>query len=165
VDFPKLSPAPDAAPERVETGTQNHEGIVGAAAAVNFLATLGEGSTRRECLHKAFDFLHAAGTRLAAKLWDGLSSVRSVRLYGPPPTAPRTPTISFTVPNLTSTEMAGRLADRGLFLSHGDFYAKTVVDRLGLQPEGLVRAGCSCYTTEEEVERLIDGVGSIVRTA
>jgi len=165
VDFPKLVPAPDAAPERVETGTQNHEGIVGTAAAVNFLAALGEGSTRRERLHNAFDFLHAAGTRLAAKLWDGLSSVGSVRLYGPPPTVPRTPTVSFTVPNLTSTEMARRLADRGLFLSHGDFYAKTVLDRLGLQPEGLVRAGCSCYTTEEEVERLIDGVGSIVRAA
>jgi len=164
VDFPKLIPAPDAAPERVETGTQNHEGIVGAAAAVNFLASLGEGATRRKRLRNAFDFLHAVGTRQTAQLWEGLSSVGGVRLYGPPPTAPRTPTVSFTVANITSTEVARRLAERGLFLSHGDFYAKTVVDRLGLHPEGLVRAGCACYTTEEEVDRLIEGVGSIVRT-
>jgi cysteine desulfurase family protein (TIGR01976 family) len=165
MDFPKLIPAPNAAPERVETGTQNHEGIVGAAAAVNFLASLGEGATRRKRLRNALDFLHAVGTRQTAQLWEGLSSVGGVRLYGPPPMSPRTPTVSFTVANITSTEVARRLAERGLFLSHGDFYAKTVVDRLGLQPEGLVRAGCACYTTEEEVDRLIDGVSSIVRAA
>ncbi len=163
VDFPKLIPAPEAAPERVETGTQNHEGIVGTAAAVDFLASLGEGATRRERLRNAFDALHASSTRLFAQLWQGLSSVPGVRLYGPPPTAPRTPTLSFTVPNVTSTEVARRLAERGLFLSHGDFYALTVVERLGLQPEGLVRAGCACYTTEEEVNHLIESVASIVR--
>src|SRR5262245_13671191 len=50
IDFPKLQPAPDAAPERVEMGTQNHEGILGAAAAVDFYASLcvstGSGSER-----------------------------------------------------------------------------------------------------------------------
>ena len=40
LDVPKLEPAPDHVPERIETGTQNHEGIVGAAAAVNYLASL-----------------------------------------------------------------------------------------------------------------------------
>ncbi|HEY4378426.1 MAG TPA: acyl-CoA dehydrogenase family protein, partial [Acidimicrobiales bacterium] len=40
IDFPKLIPAPNESPERVETGTQNHEGIVGAGAAVDFLASL-----------------------------------------------------------------------------------------------------------------------------
>ena len=32
---------------------------------------------------------------------------------------------------------------------------------LGLAPEGLIRAGCACYTTEEEIDRLIDGVDEI----
>jgi cysteine desulfurase family protein (TIGR01976 family) len=161
LNFPKLIPAPEAAPERVETGTQNHEGIVGAAAAVRFLASLGHGPTRRECLRHAFHALDAASTRLITQLWEGLSAIGGVRLYGPPPAAPRTPTVSFTVSNITSTHVAQRLAERGLFLSHGDFYAMTVVERLGLEPEGLVRAGCACYTTEEEVERLVDGVRSI----
>ncbi|HZG52856.1 MAG TPA: cysteine desulfurase-like protein, partial [Pyrinomonadaceae bacterium] len=40
LDFPKLMPAPDTAPERAETGTLNHEGIAGAAAAVDFFASL-----------------------------------------------------------------------------------------------------------------------------
>jgi hypothetical protein len=52
---------------------------------------------------------------------------------------------------------------RGLFLSPGDFYAATVVERLGLGEEGLVRAGCACYTTAEEIERLIEGVSEIAR--
>ena len=60
-------------------------------------------------------------------------------------------------------EVAERLAERGVFLSHGDFYAMTVVERLGETAHGLVRAGCACYTTPEEVERLLAGVRQIVR--
>jgi selenocysteine lyase/cysteine desulfurase len=41
IDFPKLVPAPDYAPENAETGTQNQEGMVGTAAAIEFLASLG----------------------------------------------------------------------------------------------------------------------------
>jgi selenocysteine lyase/cysteine desulfurase len=55
-------------------------------------------------------------------------------------------------------EVAEKLAERGIFLSHGDFYAMTVVERLGQAPRGLARAGCACYTTPEEVDRLLAGV-------
>jgi len=161
VDLPKVEPAPDTAPERIETGTQNHEGIAGALAAVNFLAGLGNGSTRRARLAAAFSELHHRGTALFHRLWAGLKAQRRVRLYGPPPAAPRTPTLGFTVGGIAPEDVVRQLSQRGLFLSHGDFYAKTVVDRLGLAPEGLVRAGCACYTTEEEVDRLIEAVGEI----
>jgi selenocysteine lyase/cysteine desulfurase len=60
-----------------------------------------------------------------------------------------------------SSQVAARLAERGVFVSHGNFYAHTVVERLGLAPEGLVRAGCACYTTADEVERLVAGVREI----
>jgi selenocysteine lyase/cysteine desulfurase len=50
---------------------------------------------------------------------------------------------------------------RGLFISHGNFYAATVVEKLGLNDQGLVRVGCSVYTTHEEVQRVIDGVREI----
>lgn len=159
--FPKLLPAPDYAPEVAETGTQNHEGIAGAAAAVDFLASLAEGDTRRERLRSSFDALHARGALLTRKMWDGLSSVEGVTLYGPQADEPRTPTVAFTVRGVTSTDVARHLAARGLFLSHGDFYAATVVERLELGEEGLVRAGCACYTNEGEVERLVEGVREI----
>jgi cysteine desulfurase family protein (TIGR01976 family) len=171
--FPKLIPAPDYAPEVAETGTQNHEGIVGTAAAVDFLASLSrgtptaplKGSARRERLRVAFDALHARGTGLTKLLWEGLSEVEGVRLYGPQPDEPRTPTVAFTIEGVASTEVARRLASRGLFVSHGDFYAATVVERFELGEEGLVRAGCACYTTREEVERLVAGVGEVARGA
>jgi selenocysteine lyase/cysteine desulfurase len=67
--------------------------------------------------------------------------------------------LSFTINGCTSTDAACRLAEKGLFLSHGDFYAYTIVQRLGV--EGLIRAGCAIYTTEEEIDRLIDAVSQL----
>jgi cysteine desulfurase family protein (TIGR01976 family) len=165
--FPKLIPAPDSAPDRAETGTLNHEGIAGAAAAVDFLASLAtfgsprDGGSRRECLRRVFSALHERHAALTEQLWEGLAAIDGVTLYGPPPTAHRTPTIAFTVRGIASPEVARRLANRGLFLSHGDFYAATVIDRLALAPEGLVRAGCAVYTQPEEVARLVAAVGEL----
>jgi cysteine desulfurase family protein (TIGR01976 family) len=160
-DFPKLIPAPDTPPEMAETGTLNHEGIVGAGAAVDFLASLAEGPTRRARLEAVFARFHARGIEMARCLWQGLEGIGTVRLFGPTPDLPRTPTVSFVVRGVPSCEVARRLADRGLFLSHGDFYAKTVIERLGQAPGGIVRAGCACYATAEEVDRLVKGVRGI----
>src|SRR5262249_24233804 len=75
LDVPKLEPAPNEAPERLETGTQNHEGIVGAAAAIDFLASLAEGSSRRERLQNSFAALHTRGADLLKRMWNELSSI------------------------------------------------------------------------------------------
>lgn len=166
LDVPKLEPAPDTAPERIETGTQNHEGIVGAAAAVNFLASLSgteRDGSRRTRLEQTFSALHERGHELVTRLYRGLSSIDGVRVYGPPPESPRTPTVAFVVRDRSSDEVARELVSRGLFLSNGDFYASTIVARLGHAGDGVVRAGCACYTSEEEVERLIAGVQEIAR--
>jgi cysteine desulfurase family protein (TIGR01976 family) len=169
IDFPKLQPAPDYAPERAEMGTQNHEGIAGAAAAIDFYASLsgpdfslGLETTdsslchgRRQRLQSAFTGLREHSRPQVKRLWEELSRIKGVRLYGPTPDVDRTPTVSFTIDNVASTDVARRMAERGLFVSHGDFYAQTVIERLGLAPEGLVRVGCACYTSDEEIERLI----------
>jgi cysteine desulfurase family protein (TIGR01976 family) len=160
LDVPKLAPAPDPAPERLETGTLNHEGIIGAAAAIDFLAALGEGMTRRARLESAYAELHTRAQALLQRLWKGLGHLGGVTLYGAPPTSPHTPTVAFTVAGRRASEVAKHLAGRGVFVSSGDFYAATVVERLGLT-DGLVRAGCACYTSEEEVERLIEGVSAL----
>jgi cysteine desulfurase family protein (TIGR01976 family) len=158
--FPKLAPAPDAAPDRVETGTQNHEGIAGVAATIEFLASIGgEGGTRRERLSRAYAALHEQGLGLTQKLWDALSAMKHVRLYGPPPSEPRTPTVSFVVEGMHCDDLARALAEKAIFASSGDFYAATVCERFGI--ESLLRVGCGCYTTDEEVTRLIDAVASL----
>jgi cysteine desulfurase family protein (TIGR01976 family) len=162
LDVPKLEPAPDTAPERLETGTQNHEGIVGAAAAVNFLADLaGTAGSRRHRLERSFAALHARGHALVTRLYEGLEAIGGVTVYGPPPDSPRTPTVAFVVRDRPSDEVARELVSRGVFVSNGDFYASTIVKRLGHADHGIVRAGCACYTSEAEVERLIAGVGEI----
>jgi cysteine desulfurase family protein (TIGR01976 family) len=162
IDFPKLIPAPDTAPERVETGTPSFEGMAGAAAAVDFLASVGSGATRRDRLRAAFTELHERGEQLVRRLWDGLSDIDGVTLHGPPPDEPRTPTVSFTVEGVSADDVSRRLAEQGVFASSGDFYARTVVECLGCAEHGLLRAGCACYTTAEELDRLIAAVSTIV---
>ncbi len=101
--------------------------------------------------------MHARQTEMFRTLWDGLSSIPGVTVYGPPPESRRTSTVSFSVAGHTSDEVARQLAERGLFLSDGDFYASTVVEKIGVN--GLVRAGLACYSTMDEVVRLLDAVG------
>jgi cysteine desulfurase family protein (TIGR01976 family) len=169
LDVAKLQPAPETVPDRMETGTQNHEGIVGAGAAVDYLAalaTLGSGSfvpSRRERLQAVFATMHERSAALFNQLWDELSSIEGVRLYGPPPDAPRTPTLAFTISEMPATSVSRRLAEQGIFASHGHFYAMTAAARLGVARDGLVRIGCACYTTSEEVARVIDSVRQIAR--
>ncbi len=169
LDVPRLQPAPDTVPEKLETGTQNHEGIAGTAAAVDYLASLarpttgGSTGSRRERLQMVFEAFHERGDALLNQLWDGLSAIDGVKIYGPPPSAPRTPTLAFTLAGRPAEEVSRLLAVRGIFASHGNFYAQTVVERIGVAGEGLVRLGCACYTTEEEAARVIEEVRAIAR--
>lgn len=162
LDVPRLLPAPSKGPERLETGTLSHEAIVGAAAAVDFLSSLSDSGSRRASLTSTYSELQVRAHALFQRLWDGLRNIPGVTCYGPPPQADRTPTLGFTVRGLSAEETCRQLAERGLFLSHGDFYAMTVILRLGV--EGLVRAGCACYTTREEIDCLVSAVANIARS-
>lgn len=170
IDVPKLIPAPDSIPERIETGTLNHEGIVGAGAAVDFLASITNSDdvdrhTTRAKLEASYDALHRSSLPLVDKLWSGLSDIDGIRCYGPPPhngSSARTPTVSCTMDVVSATDACRQLAAKGLFVSDGDFYAATVTKRLGV--DGLIRIGCSCYTTDEEIDRLVNAISDIAQT-
>jgi cysteine desulfurase family protein (TIGR01976 family) len=164
LDAPRLTPATPTAPDRLETGTLNHEGIVGAGAAIDFLASLApEGAPRRARLQRVAEVLHERADELIAKLWHGLGAIRGVKLYGPPPGTPRTATLSFTLEGRSPEAIAVALAERGVFVSHGDFYATTVARVYAREAEGFVRAGCAAYTSADEVQRLLDGVRELAR--
>jgi selenocysteine lyase/cysteine desulfurase len=107
--------------------------------------------------------MHERGAPLFDALWNGLASIRGVTLYGSPPSdEPRTPTASFTVQGVDSRDVALRLAAQaGVFAPNGNFYAATIAERMGISPSGWVRAGCACYTTAEEVDRLVGAVRAI----
>ena len=175
IDFPKLIPAPDTGPERAETGTQNQEGMVGTGAAIDFLASLKKpGLVRggslvrpppgRLRLQAAYGQLHERSAALVQQFY-GLFSLRSKGFgFFVHADVLRGRRYFFSFGGLIQPDLRRGLAWRGLFLSHGDFYAATVIERLGLGPEGLVRAGCACYTTPEEIERLIEGVKEIAES-
>ena len=160
----KVPPASDEAPERWETGTQNHEGIVGAAAAVDWIASLAAtpGNDRRAALDRSFELIEAHERALFERMISGIRAIPGTRVYGVPNGHPRTPTLGFTVPGASPDEVAKRLGDEGIFVWNGNFYATTVCERLALDDcGGLIRAGLAPYTTLGDVDRLIDGVRRI----
>ncbi|HSE28382.1 MAG TPA: cysteine desulfurase-like protein [Gemmatimonadales bacterium] len=161
LDVPKLRPAPNAAPERLETGTLNHEGIAGTLAAVDFLASLAPGASRRERLATFYAAEHRRTESLTERLWEGLGAIDGVTRYGPPPGRPRTSTVSFALAGRSSRAVAEALALLGLYVSNGDFYASTVVERLGHAEDGLVRVGLALYSTGDDVARLLDALAHL----
>ncbi len=159
LDTPRLQPACAQAPDRLETGTLSHEAIAGSAAAVKFLASLSHETSIRNSLKRTFASLHERSQALIHLLWEELQKMNTITCYGPSSNLNRIPTISFSVNGFSSKDICGKLSTSGLFLSHGDFYASTVIEKLHV--EGLVRVGISCYSNQEEVERLIDCVKQI----
>lgn len=169
--LPCVASAPDNVPDRIETGTLSFEAIAGATAAVDFLAALApapaagpEPRSRRHDLARAYDWLHDRGETLFRRLWEGMNEIPGARTHGPPPGSPRTPTLGFAVEGANPQRATAALAQQGIFVTHGDFYATTAVRRLGYGDDGMLRAGCLAYTTEEEVDRLLEGARSLVRS-
>ena len=130
--------APDTAPERAETGTQNHEGIAGAAAAVDFLASLGAGRNPSRAAASAFKTLHERASLLVRQLWNGLAAIEGVQLYGPRPDQSAHADRSLSPSRaFLRRKSRSRWREKAIFVSHGDFYATTVVERLGHAGDGL----------------------------
>lgn len=162
LDVARIDPAPNEPPDRLETGTQSHEAMAGVRATVDFLASLGSGATRRDRLRSAYDAAHSQASTLFARLWDGLGAIPGVTRFGPPPSRPRSPTVSVTLDGYAPGDVAHALVAHGLFLSHGDYYATTVAERYG-RPEGFLRIGLSLYTNANEVERLLAALSQVAR--
>ena len=176
----KVRPAPDDPPGKFETGTQNHEGIAGTLAAVEYLASIGErfgGSYeryfpsltgRRLHLKTGMSVLRAYDHVLSAAILDELAMV------GQSPSGPgvhihgitdrdrlreRVPTVSFTWEGRHPRDIAAALGEQGIFVWDGNYYALAVTERLGVEDKGgMVRVGAVHYNTVEEIARLGDAL-------
>jgi cysteine desulfurase family protein (TIGR01976 family) len=174
----------DPAFDRFETGTANMEGIVGAGAAVDYIAGIGErygaehatafpGWTGRKLhAHTGMAAIRAYEMALFGRLLDGLDTVPGVRLVGIADRArfeERTPTAAITVAGVPAERASAILGDRGIATWWGDFYASGLIQRLGLAPEGVLRIGLTHYNTADEVDRLVaelaDIASSVAATA
>jgi cysteine desulfurase family protein (TIGR01976 family) len=157
----KLVPASDDVPERWETGTQNHEGLAGLVAAVEYLADLAgaAGTGRRGRLAASYEAIAAHERKLSDRFLAGLGELPHVRLWGiadPARSGERTPTFAIRVGDQHPAETAKRLAERSIFVWDGDYYAREIMTRLGLlESGGAVRIGFCHYHSLDEVERVL----------
>lgn len=162
----KLVPAPDETPDRWETGTQNHEGLAGLVAAVDYLAGIASaGGARRARLAASYDAIEAHERSLADRFLEGIRELHHVRLWGigdRARLAERTPTFAIRVGDEHPAETAKRLSARGIYVWHGDYYAREIMTRLGLLGSGgAVRVGFCHYHSREDVDRVLDSLADV----
>ncbi len=147
LDSYKVRPAPDLGPGRLQYGTPSWEALAGIDAAARFLLETG---MDRIVAHEAIRF---------ARLLGGLQGIDGVRVVGPQDGADRAPTLMFEVDGLAPLAVAERLASEEVAVWDGHNYAVEAMAPLGLDSEaGAVRAGISLYTTDDDVDRLLDAV-------
>jgi cysteine desulfurase family protein (TIGR01976 family) len=166
----KVRPATDELPGKWMTGTQSHEAIAGGLAAVDYLADVGravaeqDSLTRREAIQAAFAAIRRYENSLSQQMLAKLKDVPGLRIWGitdPVRVSERFPTFSITIDGIASTLIAQQLADRGIFVWHGHYYALEFYEANKLQPEGMVRIGLVHYNDASEIDRLIDSLQEI----
>ena len=169
----KVRPAHD----RFETGTANFEGIAGALAAVEYIASVGErfgrgfagefpGMTgRRLHAHTGMRAIRIYEMGLFKRLLSGLTRIDGVRLWGiadPARLSERTPTAAITLDACSPREAAEALGRQGITAWDGDFYAQALIERFELFASGgVLRIGLTHYNTDEEVDRLLHALTAI----
>ena len=171
----KIRPAKD----RFEIGTQNHEGIAGTLAAIEYLAELGrqqggayrdrfpELQGRRLHLKTCLSLIESYERCLFQRLLEGLEQIKGLKIWGITDKFQlhrRTPTAAFTVEGFSPREITAELGRIGFFLWEGDFYAQALIERLGLfESGGVVRLGLVHYNTAEEADRFLSALDALVR--
>ena len=159
----KVRPAHNYPPDKFETGTQNHEGIAGTLAAIEYLASLGRvtgenDNNRRGNLLRAMDAIENYDRSLSAAILDELESIDGVRVHGITERsrlAERVSTVSFTWEGHSPRQIAEALGQQGIFVWDGNYYALAVTERLGVENSGgMVRVGAVHYNTIDEIKRL-----------
>jgi len=157
----KVRPADNRPPHKFETGTQNHEGIAGTLAAVEYLASLsGDAEPRRRRIVSSMKLIQNYERGLLSHLIDGLRRIKGLRIYGitePGRRDQRVPTVAFRFEGFSPRRIAETLGERGIFVWHGNYYALAVTERLDVEDKGgMVRVGLVHYNTAEEVDRLLE---------
>lgn len=151
------------APFKIETGTLNHAACSGVSAAIDFISSLGHGSSYREKLESAYMQISAHEFNLAKYLYDSLEGFNKTTVVGPDfSSQERTPTVSFVHSEHSPQEVCASLAKQNICAWDGHFYALRAIQKLGLESKGgVIRLGISLYNTKDEIDRTIESIKSI----
>ena len=137
-----------APPQRFEAGTQRVSQAIALAAAIDYLTEVG---MPRIAAHEA---------QLGARLLDGLGAIDGVRVLGAGIALPRVGLASFDVAGIHSHDVGQFLDDRGIAVRVGHHCAQPLHRRLGVTSS--TRASTYLYTTDAEVDAVIDGVAAAI---
>lgn len=165
----KVRPATDELPGRWMTGTQNHEGLAGVVAAIEYLESLDTsatiGMTRRERLSNVFASIQEYERTLADRLLDGIAARPRFRVWGitqREQRKARVPTVAITAKDRTPQQIAEHLASREIYTWNGNMYALELTERLGVEKQGgLLRLGLVHYNNYEEIDRLLQALDEL----
>ncbi|HEV3186766.1 MAG TPA: cysteine desulfurase-like protein [Acidimicrobiales bacterium] len=165
----RVRPAGSKPPgHRFETGTQLHENIAGFVAAVDYLASLGDGDDLRGRLDSAYGAIESRETELANQLISALRELPRLRLTGVQGANPsqRVGTFGLVVEGERPAVLSRALGEKGIYTWNGNFYAQSIVEHLGLDlEEGLLRIGLMHYNTEREIQRCVEQLGLLLSKA
>jgi cysteine desulfurase family protein (TIGR01976 family) len=162
LDFYKVRPAPSDPPDKLETGTQSFESIAGVTAAIDYLAALGDGGTRRVGLESAYRHIAAHEEVLGSRFVEGVAGMDRVTIHGPPTMDQRVATFAISVDGVPAADVASRCAAQGIYIWSGHYYALNAVERLGfLESGGLARIGFVHYNTVAEVDRTVETLAAL----
>ena len=157
----KLLPSSDAVPERFELGTLPYELLAGVTAAVDFVASLHPGAgTRRDRVVASMTAVERHEAALLRRLLDGLAAIEEVTTHGR--AGRRTPTVLFTVAGRSPRKVHDHLGRHDVNAPSGHFYALEASRHAGLGDTGGVRVGLAAYSSAEDVDRLLDGLRSLL---
>jgi cysteine desulfurase family protein (TIGR01976 family) len=161
---------PEVLPYKLQPGNVNYELSYGCMGINDYLVavgtTLGNSGTARQKMQAAFDAFEAHEDAMAEKLLAYLRGKKSVRIIGMDSAAKggRVPTVSFMVEGVQSESIVRHTDCYGIGIRFGDFYAKRLVDGLGLQPRGgVVRVSIAHYNTLDEIDRLIKHLDEVIQ--
>jgi cysteine desulfurase/selenocysteine lyase len=134
-------------PARFEAGTPPIAQAVGLGAALDYLAGIG------------MDKIAAHEQAITAYALEGLKTVRGLTILGPTEVVDRGGAISFELDGVHPHDVATVLDTRGIAVRAGHHCARPVHERFGVQSS--TRASFYLYTTPEEVDALVDGLGFV----
>jgi cysteine desulfurase family protein (TIGR01976 family) len=160
----KVAPAPNDVPDRLEIGTQNHEGIPSISAAIRFIAELGSGENLKEQIMSGYKIVEEHENALAEYIRCQMKKMDGITLYQADDSVPKTPTIAFRAKGISPVDFCVRMCEEhSVFIAEGHFYASTLAQRLGISESGsFIRAGLAPYNSIEEANRFLDGVRAIM---